>query len=549
MPLLPPPSIDRQNRHGPSWRRSRRSLHAVLVLLGAGLSGGCEDGDPSRDGQSFAGPTQPGSNPTQIIVNVATQGLDEDLSLSGYTVQLGGDARGVPINGQVRFQDLQPGTYTLTVTDLPPNCSVTRIVQPSGSAVTGQASVQAALPVGTTLSYRFEVGCAPNVGRIVVFNDTKGDPGVSTYSVIVAGPDQNVALGTPPNYNLYVDDIRVGPVTVQLGGIPAHCLVAGDNPVQVDLAFGQSITVPFYLDCSGTMGSLSVTTRTFGANPDPDGYLVNVADQTIGFSNSMTYDFGFLAVGDYVVTLYDVAQNCTVSPASPHTVTILPGVPTDLVFDVTCGAVGSVSVDLATGGVSLDPDGYTLVVDGRSQAVPINPLSPIVVDALPAGSDVEVRLDGIASDCGVAEANPQSVTVVQDVVTPAPGFTVTCLAPTPPVVFESDRDGDFDIYAMNPDGSGVVALTTNGAMDIDPSWSWDNQRIVFVSDRGGQSDVWVMNADGSNPIQITADAVVVGTAVVNVVAGHLDDKNQAKDGLADAVAGFVAELAAGVGKG
>lgn len=46
-----------------------------------------------------------------------------------------------------------------------------------------------------------------------------------------------------------------------------------------------------------------------------------------------------------------------------------------------------------------------------------------------------------------------------------------------------------------------------------------------------------------------ADAVVVGTAVVNVVAGHLDDKNQAKDGLADAVAGFVAELAAGVGKG
>ncbi len=46
-----------------------------------------------------------------------------------------------------------------------------------------------------------------------------------------------------------------------------------------------------------------------------------------------------------------------------------------------------------------------------------------------------------------------------------------------------------------------------------------------------------------------ADAVVVGTAVVNVVAGHLDDKHQAKDGLADAVAGFVAELAAGVGKG
>jgi tryptophan synthase alpha chain len=43
-----------------------------------------------------------------------------------------------------------------------------------------------------------------------------------------------------------------------------------------------------------------------------------------------------------------------------------------------------------------------------------------------------------------------------------------------------------------------------------------------------------------------ADAVVVGSALVELIAGSLDDRGRPKPGLADAVLGRVAQLAAGV---
>ncbi len=74
------------------------------------------------------------------------------------------------------------------------------------------------------------------------------------------------------------------------------------------------------------------------------------------------------------------------------------------------------------------------------------------------------------------------------------------------IAFVSGRDGQAEIYAMNPDGSGPVNLTNSLADDINPAWSPDGTEIVFVSNRdGGNSDLWEMNADGSDPHQLTAD--------------------------------------------
>ena len=41
------------------------------------------------------------------------------------------------------------------------------------------------------------------------------------------------------------------------------------------------------------------------------------------------------------------------------------------------------------------------------------------------------------------------------------------------ITFASDRDGDFDIYTMDADGSDVAHVTTNsGVADVDPDyWS------------------------------------------------------------------------------
>jgi len=62
------------------------------------------------------------------------------------------------------------------------------------------------------------------------------------------------------------------------------------------------------------------------------------------------------------------------------------------------------------------------------------------------------------------------------------------------VVFASNRDGDSDIYAVNPDGTGLTQLTYNNLIDVEPVPSPDGKLIVIE-----ESDVpKVMNADGSS---------------------------------------------------
>jgi dipeptidyl aminopeptidase/acylaminoacyl peptidase len=68
------------------------------------------------------------------------------------------------------------------------------------------------------------------------------------------------------------------------------------------------------------------------------------------------------------------------------------------------------------------------------------------------------------------------------------------------------RDGNFELYSMDADGSNLVNLTNTTATELALFVSPDEKKIAFQSDRGGQNDVYIMNADGSNPVQLTDDA-------------------------------------------
>jgi Tol biopolymer transport system component len=70
------------------------------------------------------------------------------------------------------------------------------------------------------------------------------------------------------------------------------------------------------------------------------------------------------------------------------------------------------------------------------------------------------------------------------------------------IAFRSDRDGNSEIYIMNADGSLQTNLTNNPAFDGHPTFSPDGKKIAFVSDRGGHLGIWVMNVDGSNPTEL-----------------------------------------------
>jgi Tol biopolymer transport system component len=65
---------------------------------------------------------------------------------------------------------------------------------------------------------------------------------------------------------------------------------------------------------------------------------------------------------------------------------------------------------------------------------------------------------------------------------------------------------EFDIYAMNADGSGTERnLTNSKGLDDGPEYSPDGKFIYFNSVRSGSMQIWRMKPDGSEPEQITSD--------------------------------------------
>ena len=85
------------------------------------------------------------------------------------------------------------------------------------------------------------------------------------------------------------------------------------------------------------------------------------------------------------------------------------------------------------------------------------------------------------------------------------------------IAFASDREGNNEIYVINPDGSGLARLTNHPGRDGAPAWSPDGQRIAFLTNRDGPDpqncgrigqpscgwEIYVMNADGSSSTRLT----------------------------------------------
>jgi Tol biopolymer transport system component len=77
------------------------------------------------------------------------------------------------------------------------------------------------------------------------------------------------------------------------------------------------------------------------------------------------------------------------------------------------------------------------------------------------------------------------------------------------------RDGriafwDFNtgqIYAVNPDGTGLAQLThvAKGQRAADPAWSPDGRHIAFDSDMSGAVRLWIMDANGHHLRMVAGD--------------------------------------------
>jgi hypothetical protein len=74
------------------------------------------------------------------------------------------------------------------------------------------------------------------------------------------------------------------------------------------------------------------------------------------------------------------------------------------------------------------------------------------------------------------------------------------------VVYTGGRNNEFDVFAMNADGSGAERnLTNSPGLDDGPEYTPDGQFIYFNSVRSGSMQIWRMRPDGSSPEQVTSD--------------------------------------------
>ena len=74
------------------------------------------------------------------------------------------------------------------------------------------------------------------------------------------------------------------------------------------------------------------------------------------------------------------------------------------------------------------------------------------------------------------------------------------------IAFQSNRDGNEEVYVMNPDGTGQTNLTNNAANDLEPVFSPDGSKIAFRSNRDGNTEIYLMNADGTGQVNLTNNA-------------------------------------------
>lgn len=79
-----------------------------------------------------------------------------------------------------------------------------------------------------------------------------------------------------------------------------------------------------------------------------------------------------------------------------------------------------------------------------------------------------------------------------------------CGSPGPQIFFVSDRDGNMEIYSIDPSGENEANFTNSRLDEFDPVVSPDRKSVAFMSGLPGMNTVEVMSVSDSERVAVTA---------------------------------------------
>jgi TolB protein len=151
------------------------------------------------------------------------------------------------------------------------------------------------------------------------------------------------------------------------------------------------------------------------------------------------------------------------------------------VIDAGPGEADVWVLDLASGTLS------RVTSDGRSHRPEWTPDGKRIAYLSGSGAGTEVRW-APADGSGPAERLYAARNIIREVTFSPDGRFIA---------YAANRTGNFDIWVVNRDGSGLQNLTNSAAQEIAPTWSPSGTQIAFISDRAGTNQLYVMSSSGT----------------------------------------------------
>lgn len=160
---------------------------------------------------------------------------------------------------------------------------------------------------------------------------------------------------------------------------------------------------------------------------------------------------------------------------------------------------GHLVIRAITSGESRDVEYLAFIDSQPARLLPAN--SSLKFDSLAPGQH-SLRVSGVAPNCAVDGTANQMLTIM-NASTSVDTVRIVCASVAPRILYGSSRDGAYDLYVSDTNGSGPTQITT--ATAYHGQWSPDGSRLVYMSPRSGDHQIYVSDSDGLHETQLTSD--------------------------------------------